>query len=88
MTVRWPTGLGCQIESADIRGGTFTVVGDHFPATIKISGRKTATLSMFGGRTVLHMKKTKEATDERLDQQDAFLDCRHFPSSAEPRYRR
>lgn len=63
MTVRWPTGLGCQIESADIRGGTITVVGDHFPAVIRISGRQTATLSMFGGRTVLHMKKTKEATE-------------------------
>lgn len=63
MTVRWPTGLGCQIESADIRGDTITVAGDHFPAVIKISGRKTATLSMFGGQTILPMTKTKEATE-------------------------
>jgi hypothetical protein len=63
MTVRWPTGLGCSTESAEIHADTITVVGDHFPAVIQIRGSKTATLSMFGGQITLHIRKTKEATD-------------------------
>jgi hypothetical protein len=63
MGVRWPTGLGCQDESAEIRGATITVVGNNFPAVIQILGPKTATLSMFGGKTILHMIKTRHATD-------------------------
>jgi hypothetical protein len=63
MTVRWPTGLGCQTEGAQMHAGAITVVGGHFPAVIYIHDSKTATLSMFDGQTILHMKKTKEATD-------------------------
>ena len=62
MSVRWPTGLGCQTEGTEIRGTTITVVGGNFPAVIQILGSKTATLSMFGGKTIVHMKKTKHAT--------------------------
>ena len=63
MTIRWPTGLGCSTESAKMHADTITVVGDHFPAVIQIRGPKTATLSMFGGQVILHIRKTKEATD-------------------------
>jgi hypothetical protein len=62
MIVRWPTGLGCQNESAEINAGTITV-GGNFPAVIQVHGPKSATLSMFGGQTVLHLRKTKEKTD-------------------------
>jgi hypothetical protein len=63
MAVRWPTGMGCQNESAEIKKGTITVVGRNFPAVIQIQGPKTAQVSMFGGQVVIHMKKTKEQTD-------------------------
>jgi len=63
MTVRWPTGLGCSTESAEIHADRITVVGDHFPAVIQIQGPKSATLSMFSGQIILHIRKTKEATD-------------------------
>jgi len=63
MKVRWPTGLGCQAESAEIKENTITVVGRNFPAVIQIQGPKTATVSMSGGQVVFHMKKTNERTD-------------------------
>jgi hypothetical protein len=62
VTVRWPTGLGCQTDPAEIQGNTITVQGG-FPAVIQIHGSKTATVSMFGSQTILQMKKTKEATN-------------------------
>lgn len=61
LTVRWPTGVGCQTEAAEIQGDTITVVGGNFPAVIQIRGRKTATLSMSGGQTILHLRKTQES---------------------------
>lgn len=63
MSVRWPTGLGCQSELAEIKKGTITVVGGNLPAVIQIQGPRTAEVSMFGGQVVFHMKKTKERTD-------------------------
>ena len=62
MTVRWPTSLGCQTEGAEMHAGAIRFVGGHFPVVIYIHDSKTATLSMFDGQTILHMKKTKEAT--------------------------
>lgn len=62
MTVRWPTGLGCQNEPAEIKKDTITVMG-HLPAVIQIQGSKTARVSMFGGQVVFHMRKTNERTD-------------------------
>jgi alkylation response protein AidB-like acyl-CoA dehydrogenase len=60
MTVRWPNGLGCQTEAAEIQGDTITIVGGHLPAVIQIRGSKNATLSMSGGQIVLHLRKTNE----------------------------
>jgi hypothetical protein len=63
MAVRWPTGMGCQSASAEIKKDTITVVGNNFPAVIHILGPKTGEVAMFGGQTVFHMKKTKERSD-------------------------
>jgi hypothetical protein len=56
--------MGCQTEPAEMQADKITVV-DRFPAVIQIQGPRAATLSMFvfGGQTLLHMRKTKEATD-------------------------
>src|SRR5271165_5526901 len=40
MAVRWPTGLGCQNEPAEIKKDTITVVGRNFPGVIHIQGSK------------------------------------------------
>ena len=63
MTVRWPTGLGCQNEEAEIRGETISTVGGNLRAVIQIRGPKKATLSMGEDQIVLHLRKTKEATN-------------------------
>ena len=39
MTVRWPTGTGCQTEPAEIQANKITVV-EHFPAVIQIQRAK------------------------------------------------
>ena len=62
MVVRWPTGLGCQNEPAEIRANTITVDG-NFPAVIQIHDSKSATLTTSGGQAILHLKKTKEQTN-------------------------
>ena len=63
MKVTWPIGVGCQTEEAEILGNTITTVGGHLQAVIQIRGPKKATLSLDGGRAILHMRKTKEATN-------------------------
>jgi hypothetical protein len=63
MTVRWPNGLGCQMEDAEIRADTITVLGGRLAAVIHIRGPKIATVSMSGGQIIFHMRKTKEPTN-------------------------
>ena len=63
MMVRWPTGLGCQYESAEMRDKILRIVGVRFPATIQFTGPKSATLSMVGRDSVRRLRKTKEPTD-------------------------
>src|SRR5690348_15370108 len=63
MTLRWPTGTGCNSGEGRINGNGITVLGSNFPAVIQITGPKTATLIMFGGQIIVHMKKTKESTN-------------------------
>jgi len=60
MIVRWPTGIGCQDEPAEIHGSKITI-GGHFPAVLELNGSKEAILTT-GGST-LHLRKTKESTN-------------------------
>ncbi|HTS08173.1 MAG TPA: hypothetical protein VMP68_21560 [Candidatus Eisenbacteria bacterium] len=60
MTVRWPTGIACQDDPAEIHGNKITI-GGHFPAVLELNGSREATLTT-GGST-LHLRKTKESTN-------------------------
>lgn len=60
MIVRWPTGVGCQSEPADIHG-SIVKVGGHFPAVIELNGSKQARLIQ--GQVIVHLKKTNESTN-------------------------
>jgi hypothetical protein len=63
MTLRWPDGLGCQNEDAEILGDTITATDGGLRAAIQIRGPDEATLRIDGVQTILHLRKTKEATN-------------------------
>jgi hypothetical protein len=60
MIVRWPTGIACQDDPAEIHGNKITI-GGHFPAVLELNGSNEATLT--NGGSTLHLRKTKESTN-------------------------
>lgn len=60
MIVRWPTGLGCQDEAAQIQGNRISI-RDHFPAVIDLHGSDAAELAY--EQMKLHLRKTRESTN-------------------------
>jgi hypothetical protein len=61
MSARWPTGLGCQYEPAEMHGNKITTVRPNVPAVIELNGSKNATLTL-GESTILHLRKTSAST--------------------------
>ncbi len=60
MVVRWPTGIACEDEPAEMHGNVLEI-GGHFPGVFQLDGPKHATLTQ--GQVTLQMRKTKESTN-------------------------